>query len=131
MSYKIYINCAYKGNLGEFGAGAVIFNTENNIIKEIIKRLDITTENIAQYICLKITLERATEMGIKNAYVFMDSNLVIEQMKKSCKIENENLHKIYHDINVILTKFDNISFIYISPELNTYARSLANKALEY
>ena len=128
MIYKIYTDGASKGNPGPASAGGVIYYLDE-IVSEISTPLGIATNNVAEYIALKITLERAIELGIRKAEVFMDSKLVVEQIKGNWKIKNENLKVIHDEIKVLLPLFEFISFTHIPRKLNTYADSLANKAL--
>jgi ribonuclease HI len=129
MSFKIYTDGASRGNPGLASAGGVIYSQTDEIIAEISKPLGIQTNNVAEYLALKLTLERALELGINNAEVFMDSKLVVEQIQGRWKIKNERLREINDEIKLILTQFQNISFKHIPRNLNKMADQLANMAL--
>jgi len=43
---------------------------------------------------LKLTLERAIEIGMTKAQVFMDSKFIVEQIQERLKIKNESLKLI-------------------------------------
>ena len=126
--YKIYTDGASKGNPGVSGAGGVIY-LNNVIIAEIKSYLGITTNNIAEYQALRLTLERAIELNIKNAEVFMDSKLVVEQINGNWKIKNENLKVIHNQIKELLLSFDSITFKHIYRNFNKVADQLANEAI--
>jgi len=129
MSFKIYTDGASRGNPGPAAAGGVIYSQTDEIIAEISKPLGIQTNNVAEYLALKLTLERALELGINNVEVFMDSKLVVEQIQGRWKIKNERLREINDEIKLILTQFQNISFKHIPRNLNKIADQLANMAL--
>jgi ribonuclease HI len=128
MSYKIFTDGASRGNPGPSGAGGVILL--NDVISEISEPLGITTNNVAEYIALKLTLERAIELHIDTVEVFMDSKLVVEQMNKRWKIKNERLKEIHIEIQGLIPHFKSISFTHIYRHLNTHADGLANKAID-
>jgi ribonuclease HI len=129
MSFKIYTDGASRGNPGPASAGGVIYSPTDEIVAEISKPLGIQTNNVAEYLALKLTLEHALELGINNAEVFMDSKLVVEQIQGRWKIKNERLREINDEIKLILTQFQNISFKHIPRNLNKMADQLANMAL--
>jgi len=129
MSFKIYTDGASRGNPGPAAAGGVIYSQTDEIIAEISKPLGIQTNNVAEYLALKLTLERALELGINNVEVFMDSKLVVEQIQGRWKIKNERLREINDEIKLILTQFQIISFKHIPRNLNKMADQLANMAL--
>jgi len=129
MSFKIYTDGASRGNPGPAAAGGVIYSQTDEIIAEISKPLGIQTNNVAEYLALKLTLERALELGINNVEIFMDSKLVVEQIQGRWKIKNERLREINDEIKLILTQFQIISFKHIPRNLNKMADQLANMAL--
>jgi len=129
MSFKIYTDGASRGNPGPASAGGVIYSQTDEIIAEISKPLGIQTNNVAEYLALKLTLERALELGINNVEIFMDSKLVVEQIQGRWKIKNERLREINDEIKLILTQFQIISFKHIPRNLNKMADQLANMAL--
>jgi ribonuclease HI len=131
MNYKIYTDGASKGNPGPSGAGGVIYSPSGEIVSELNKSLGIATNNVAEYLALKLTLERAIELNIKNVEVFMDSKLVVEQMKGTWKIKNEYLQILNDEIKLKLTHFNFISFTHIPRNLNTQADTLANNSFTF
>jgi ribonuclease HI len=129
MNYRIYTDGASRGNPGLSGAGGIIYSPEGEIVGKVSEFLGTTTNNVAEYQALRLTLERATKLGIKNADIFMDSKLIVEQMNGKWKIKNENLKGIHLQIKELVVLFDNISFKHIYRHLNTQADSLANEAI--
>jgi len=129
MNYKVYTDGASKGNPGPAGAGGVIYDAEGSVIAEVTHYLGVTTNNVAEYTALLLTLEQAILLGIKHVDVFMDSKLVVEQMNGRWKIKNPVLKEINNKLKILLPKFQSISFTHIYRDLNTYADNLANKAI--
>jgi ribonuclease HI len=125
-NYKIYSDGASRGNPGMASAGGVIYSPTGEIVHELSKSLGIATNNVAEYLALKLILERAVEMGIRNVEVFMDSKLVVEQMNGRWKINNQFLKMIFDEIQNLKLNFDYITFTHIYRDLNKTADKLAN-----
>jgi ribonuclease HI len=129
MNYTIYTDGACRGNPGPSGAGGVIFDSSGVIVAEISEYLGIATNNVAEYQALRLTLERAILLDIKNVSVFMDSKLVVEQMLGNWQIKNNVLREINDQIRDLIANFDTISFTHIYRHLNQHADRLANQAI--
>ena len=125
---KIFTDGASRGNPGLAGAGGLILDSSNNVVSEVSQFLGIQTNNIAEYQALRLTLERALELKIKNVEVFMDSKLIVEQLNGRWQIKNENLKVIYDQIKRI--QFDSITFTHIYRNFNKQADALANQAID-
>lgn len=80
MEVKIYFDGGSRGNPGPAAGAAVIVLPDGS--KEVITEFfDRTTNNVAEYTGLIIGLEKAQELGIKDAIVKGDSNLVVKQVR--------------------------------------------------
>lgn len=130
MNYKIYTDGACRGNPGPSGAGGVILDNNGTVVAEISEYLGIATNNVAEYQALRLTLERAVEMDIKNADVFMDSKLVVEQVMGRWQIKNQHLREINELILDLVANFDSITFTHIYRNFNQHADRLANEAIK-
>lgn len=60
--------------------------------------LGVTTNNQAEYQALKLGLDEAHKRGAQEVHVFLDSLLVINQMKGIFKIKNRDLWPIHQSI---------------------------------
>lgn len=129
MNYKIYTDGACRGNPGPSGAGGVILDNNGTVVAEISEYLGVATNNVAEYQALRLTLERAVEMDIKNADVFMDSKLVVEQVMGRWQIKNQHLREINELILDLIDNFDSITFTHIYRNFNQHADRLANEAI--
>jgi len=127
--FKIYTDGASKGNPGPSGAGGIIYDSSGTIIAKISENLNTQTNNVAEYLALKLTLERAIELNLKCVEVFMDSKLVVEQIQGRWKIKNEHLKEIHTQIQSLLFNFEQISFTHIYRHFNKIADNLANQGI--
>ena len=129
MNYTIYTDGACRGNPGPSGVGGVILDSSGVVVAEIKEYLGIATNNVAEYQALRLTLEHAILLEIKNVSVFMDSKLVVEQMLGNWQIKNNVLREINELIRDLIANFDTISFTHVYRNFNKHADRLANEAI--
>ena len=129
MNYTIYTDGACRGNPGPSGVGGVILDSSGVVVAEIKEYLGIATNNVAEYQALRLTLEHAILLEIKNVSVFMDSKLVVEQMLGNWQIKNNVLREIHEQIRDLIANFDTISFTHVYRNFNKHADRLANEAI--
>ncbi len=127
---KLYADGGSRGNPGPSSSGFVIFDEEDNIIEQKGVYLGVTTNNQAEYTALKLGLESCLRLGAINIDVYMDSLLVINQMKGIFKIRNKDLWPIHDNIKKIVSKFKKVKFQHIPREMNKLADAEVNKALD-
>jgi len=127
---KIYADGGSRGNPGPSASGYVLLTKEDQIIKQNGIYIGITTNNQAEYKALLFALKDAVELESKDVSVYMDSLLVINQMKSIYKIKNRDLIPIHREINSLLKYFQKITFTHVPRELNKLADSEVNKCLD-
>lgn len=127
---KLFADGGSRGNPGPSASGyAVLAMNDEPIYTEGVY-LGTTTNNQAEYMALKLGLERAYQLGIEEVSVFMDSLLVINQMKGLYKVRNKDLWPIHSAIKTQAGKFRQITYTHVPRELNKLADSLVNEALD-
>lgn len=129
-SAKLYGDGGSRGNPGPAAYGYVILDMDDNVIKEEGVYVGETTNNQAEYQSLKFGLESALALGIKELEVYMDSQLVINQINGLYKIKNAELKPHYERIKILAQEFDKISFTHVPRELNKLADAMVNQALD-
>src|SRR5690606_9882767 len=88
---KMYADGGSRGNPGPSAGGFVVLDMDDQLLLESGKYLGITTNNQAEYHSLKGGLEAAVKIGARKVHVYMDSLLVINQMKGIYKVKNRDL----------------------------------------
>ena len=126
---ELFFDGCSKGNPGNAGAGAVIYQNGIEVYSKTLN-LSIQTNNVAEYNGLIIGLELAIFNGIKELSVKGDSLLVIKQMKGEYKVKNKNLKILFERAKQLSLKFDKITFEHIYRENNKRADELSNIALK-
>ncbi|PZM83575.1 hypothetical protein DLH72_03650 [Candidatus Gracilibacteria bacterium] len=131
MKLKVYTDGGSRGNPGSAGIGVFITDELGNPIEKRYKSLGIKTNNEAEYLGAFYGIKRAIELGATQVDLFMDSNLVINQLSGNWKIKKIELGLINKDIQKIIS--DNnvkISYNWIEREKNKEADRLSNIAMD-
>ena len=127
--YLLQFDGCSKGNPGLSGAGAVIYNYENEIWGKSAFIGEKSTNNEAEYNGLLIGLLEAKNMGIRHLAVEGDSMLVIKQMRGEYKVKSDKLFDLYNQAKQISDSFETITFTHIYRANNKRADELSNLAL--
>jgi ribonuclease HI/pterin-4a-carbinolamine dehydratase len=127
---KIFADGGSRGNPGASASGFVILDMEDSVLVDKGVYLGITTNNVAEYTALKLALEEAEKLGAQEVEVYMDSLLVVNQMKGIFKVKNRDLWPIHDAITKQLTAFRHVSFDHVPRELNKLADTAVNRALD-
>lgn len=126
----IYTDGGSRGNPGPAGIGVVLYNEKKERIAEISKYLGVTTNNQAEYTALIEGLKKAKDLGAKEVSVFMDSELVVKQLKHEYKVKNKDLAPLFLQVYNLSLNFSKISFTHVYREHNSEADKLANEAMD-
>jgi ribonuclease HI/pterin-4a-carbinolamine dehydratase len=126
----IYADGGSRGNPGHSASGYVLLDENENVIEDKGIYLGITTNNQAEYQALKFALEDAKKLEAQEVAVFMDSLLVVNQMKGIFKVKNRDLWPIHDDIKKLVQDFHHVSFTQVPRELNKKADAAVNRVLD-
>jgi ribonuclease HI len=127
---KIFADGGSRGNPGPSSSGFVVLDMEDNILVDKGVYLGVTTNNQAEYTALKLALEECQKMKVKEVEVYMDSLLVVNQMKGIFKIKNRDLWPIHDAIKTLAKQFEHISYSHVPREFNKLADAAVNRALD-
>ena len=127
---RLYSDGACRGNPGAGGAGAVITDTEGIVLWEGKEYLGHCTNNIAEYKALILGLKGALSEGYKNLEVYLDSELLANQINGSYRVKNENLKVLMTEVRALLTSFHTIEVKHVLRCHNIHADKLANLAID-
>ena len=119
-----------RGNPGPSASGYVIIDMNNHVIETNGEFLNITTNNQAEYHSLRLGLERAHQLGAEIVHVYMDSMLVINQMKGIFKVKNKDLLGVYRAVKELTYKFRSVDFTHVPREYNKLADAEVNRILD-
>ncbi|RMG01253.1 MAG: reverse transcriptase-like protein [Nitrospirae bacterium] len=124
----IYSDGASSGNPGPAGIGAVVTVGEKQY--EISRSIGIATNNMAEYQAIISALEIAKREGADGVEIYLDSELVVKQLKGEYRVKNEGLKPLYSRATSLLGSFKHVSISHIPREENTKADALAKSAVQ-
>jgi ribonuclease HI len=128
--YKLNFDGCSKGNPGLAGAGAVIYNLDDEYWADSFFVGENFTNNFAEYTGLILGLQKAKALGIKQLKVEGDSLLVINHMKGLYKCKSNNLIDLYKKASELASHFEIIDYEHIFRSKNKRADELSNMAVE-
>lgn len=128
MKYKIFTDGASSGNPGPSGYGYIILDENDNVVRSSSKFIGHSTNNIAEYLGLYNALKDVSDLDPDFIEIFLDSELIVKQIKGEYKVRNEKLKEIYIKIVEILKNY-NYTITHISRQLNKGADKLAKDAI--
>ena len=133
----MYCDGACSGNPGDSGVGVAINLSDEDAAAlnrdksyTISEYIGTATNNIAEYSALISGLEKAKSLGIKRIKVFLDSELVVKQLKGVYKVKHKNLIPLWQQAKGLLKNFESCKVSHVPRELNAEADSLARKGVK-
>ncbi len=131
VRYKItaHVDGAARGNPGPAAAG-VVFQKDKKIIKTLSVPIGNNTNNVAEYCALILALQEALMMGVRELYVFTDSELVAKQFNGEYKVKEPSLKALYCLAAHLRGGFEKLELAHVGRQDNRLADDAANKALD-
>ena len=129
MRYQLYCDGASRSNPGDASIGISIL-LDGKEVHTISKKIGIATNNEAEYQALIDGLNYCVDNSIKEIQVFLDSNLVVEQVNKNFKVKAGNLKVLNSKVDELIQEFNFIKINHVYREENKRADQLANMALD-
>ncbi|MDO8490010.1 MAG: ribonuclease HI family protein [bacterium] len=132
MGHKvtIYTDGGARGNPGPAGIGIVIVNESTSQRYGFGEYIGETTNNQAEYRALLFALEKSLDQGADEAACFLDSELVVKQMRREYRVKEPGLAQLFLKAWNIASQFKKVSFSHIPRARNKEADALVNKAID-
>ncbi len=124
------IDGAARGNPGEAGCGAVIFDEKGAVVKELSRYLGRSTNNVAEYEALLLGLKALLELGKKHVCVQSDSELLVRQLNGEYRVKDQKLKVLFQNAVELLRQFDAYRIVHVPRESNRLADRLANRGID-
>jgi|TARA_B000000532_G_scaffold159529_1_gene128508 ribonuclease HI len=129
LRHQVFCDGASRSNPGDASIGVSIL-LDGKEVHAISKKIGIATNNEAEYQALIDGLNFCIDNSIKEIDVFLDSNLVVEQVNKNYKVKAENLKVLNSKVDELIEEFNFIEINHVYREENKRADQLANMALD-
>lgn len=133
MKYKkliIYSDGGARGNPGPAGVGIVIYDENKKVVQELGEYLGEQTNNQAEYKALILGLVRAKTLGAEELVCYLDSELVVKQMRGEYRVKDVKLKPLYVEAVELAKNFGQISYAHVVREKNEEADRLVNEAID-
>lgn len=130
---QLYTDGGSRGNPGKAAIGVVIKSGNGDVVFSHGETIGETTNNVAEYKALIFALSKASEFLSSHdaVFVYMDSNLIVNQMKGSYKIKKAHLMMLHEEAKMLEQKLAlPVTYVYILREHNHIADQLLNSALD-
>lgn len=128
--FIIYTDGGARGNPGPAGIGVLIEDSAGNVLLQDKKYMGSMTNNQAEYEAVILALKQAKKLGGIELEVYLDSELVVEQLNRNYKIKNLDLGKLFIKVWNLRQDFKKVIFFHIRREENTIADKLVNQAID-
>ena len=109
--------------------GVVLRDPDGRLIAEISERIGPAINTVAEYRALIEGLKLARSRGIERIRVFLDSELVVDQVNGRAKVRKEHIRPLHAEACSLLQEFPNIRISWVPRKWNAEADALATKAL--
>lgn len=131
---NIYCDGGARGNPGKAASAFVVKNEKGEVVYEEGKYIGSTTNNVAEYTAVLMALTWLKENESFKDYLphfFLDSELVVKQLKGEYKIKNKNLMEFVFKIKELEIELGK-SIVYknIPRSQNSLADGLVNQTLD-
>lgn len=126
----VYADGGSRGNPGPSASGYVIYDENHQVLVYRGTYIGVTTNNQAEYMALKLALEEAKSLGAQQVSVYMDSLLVVNQMRGIFKVKNRDLWPVHDAAEQLVKQFDKVLFTQVPRESNKLADAAVNQALD-
>lgn len=126
----LYTDGGSRGNPGPAALGVVLKDGAGETVESYGEYLGETTNNQAEYRALLSGIRKALALGAKRLKVYMDSELIVKQMKGEYRVKDKELAKIYLLIHNEIIHLKKVEFHHVRREHNKEADAMVNEALD-
>ncbi len=103
---------------------------DGSVLDEVALGIGWATNNVAEYEGLIEGLKLARRWGVGLLDVFMDSTLVVEQMRGRFRVKHPGLKPLHAAATELAREFGRIRFKAVPRHLNAHADRLVNEAID-
>lgn len=121
---------ASRGNPGHAAAGVVVESPTGEVIARGKQYLGVMTNNQAEYRALILGLKSVALYHPERVRVYMDSELVVNQMTGRYKVNDGPLKDLWREARLLAANLPAVTFTHVLRGKNRLADQLANEALD-
>ena len=129
MEYSLFTDGGSRNNPGQAAIGVVLYRGQEEIAN-LSNAIGIATNNAAEYQALLAGLELALRHKVKDLDCYLDSELVVRQLKREYRVKDKDLAVLFAKVVQLSDRFSHIRFSHIERAKNKRADQLVNQALD-
>jgi ribonuclease HI len=126
----LYTDGGARGNPGPAAFAYVLEDDTGDVLAAHGETIGVATNNVAEYRGLVAGLAKAVELGVSEAEVVSDSELLVKQMRGEYKVKNEALRELSTEAARIARRLGRVEYRHVRREENELADRLVNEALD-
>jgi ribonuclease HI len=130
MEITMFADGGSRGNPGPAACGAVLYDSEGSVVREVGIFLGVATNNVAEWQGLIAGLEAAHILGAKSVKVRLDSELVVKQIRGEYKVRQPHLIPLHAKAKKVLQHFTQVDIQHVRRNQNAAADALVNQVLD-
>ena len=128
--YLLNTDGGNSGNrLGRAAIGALLRTRRLVTVAQISKAIGPATHNVAEYRALIEGLKLASDYGINRIRVYMDSELVVDQVNGDSAVRQAHLVDLHEVASSLVALFESIRISWVPRKMNAEADRLVRDAL--
>lgn len=113
----------------EGAIGVVLRDPHGRTVDEISEPIGPAINTVAEYQALIRGLNLARSHGIERLRVYLDSELVVDQVNGRARVGKEHLRPLHEEACSLLAVFPNVRVSWVPRKWNSEADALASQAL--
>ncbi|MBI2105680.1 ribonuclease HI family protein [Candidatus Woesearchaeota archaeon] len=128
----IHADGGSRKNPGAAAIGILVLDEEKNKLEEYKECIGNTTNNVAEYKALIKSLQIAAKYTRDEVHIFMDSELIINQINGLYRIKSQHLFSLFQEVKDCERAFKKVVYNHIprSNRFQSIADKLVNEALD-
>ena len=132
---KLFPDGGARGNPGPAGIGTIVTDEHGKALDQFCSFIGKATNNEAEYTALLLGLERTTRVcgkdcGEVELSVYLDSELLVKQMRGEYKIKDPELQSFAIKVQSLRKVFKHVAFYHIPRTANVETDRLVNDAID-
>lgn len=135
-NFQVFSDGGSRGNPGAAAYGWLLYSAKGELLNFDSQFMGIATNNSAEYNGIAAALkylaraQTAGKLRVETVSCYLDSELVVKQLRGEYKIKNQDLLPLSLQIQAAVAKLGEVEFMHIPREQNKLADRLVNIALD-
>jgi ribonuclease HI len=127
---RLFTDGGARGNPGPAGLGMVVEDDQGLRLWGGCRYIGTATNNRAEYLALIEGLRKVAEWRPDRLEVYLDAQLVVEQVAGRYKVRNADLQPLHQQAVQLLKSFPRVTVSHVPRERNRGADALVNRAID-